>query len=206
MPVTVSKEIEEAAQDIVSVVNVGNRTIRERYNGRPYVFPGKDNPDYPNGSVMHIPAGRAWLWFGNPAERDNPKDWNNACRMLENRVGRDHWEYLQSGDFYVREWAEAYGKGKDFYRGALPDESEIEVTATPLDEDFVAGGLSLEDALRLAEADSQPVTADDLLNQRVRTKGVAKPANVKGPDLNDAADIAVAKAAGMAELASGKHR
>lgn len=204
MPVSVPKELEEASQDIVSIANTGDKTIRLRFNGRPYVFPGK-SPKYPNGSLMHVPAGRAWLWLGNPSARSKPREWNEEVRALENRHGPDIWGYILAGNLYVREWAadESLGKGQQFYAGEQPDESAIEITALAIDDDEILA-MAVDQVLEVI--DEGPVTAAQILSEDVRTRGVAKRANAVGAGMNDAADIAVARAAGLAEVAAGKHR
>jgi len=204
MPVIVSKEIEEASQDIVSIVNVGTRNVRLRCNGRPYVFPGKSDK-YPNGSIMHVPAGRAWLWPGNPSARSNQRDWTNEVRALENRHGPETWKYISDGNVYVREWAAdpGLGKGEQFYGGQLPDESEIEVTALALDDDSILA-MAMDQVLEVI--DEEPASADKILAGVVRSTSVAKKAGTNGVGMNDAQDVAIARAAGMAELAAGKHR
>lgn len=204
MPVNVPKELEEASQDIVSIANTGDKTVRVRFNGRPYVFPGK-SPKYPNGSLMHVPAGRAWLWCGNPAARAKPREWNEEVRSLQNRHGQDVWEYLLAGHFYVREWAadSGLGKGQQFYGGEQPDESAVEVTALAIDDDEILA-MAVDQVLEVI--DEAPVSASQILSEDVRTRGVAKRANAIGVGMNDAADIAVARAAGLAEVAAGKHK
>ena len=129
MPYTPPRAVTDAAQRVVTVINTGNRQIKERYNGKVYLFPPR--------SAAHLSSEVAYTWFGDPSRRTNMRDWNEEVHGLMNRVGGPksvenpngwRWEYQLEGNFYVREW----GRGKEYY-AVQPDKEEEVYEAFPLE-------------------------------------------------------------------------
>ena len=153
MPVTIPKEVLEAAEQIVTVVNAGDQTVVERFNGTIYRFRPR--------TVNFVPAARAWLWFGNPNVRGNVREWNAEKSSVENRCGPKFWQYRLDGQFFVREWAEEFGRGREFY-GASTELPESMVDAVPMDSIFLGDGADLGLDLRPPSGRAIGVGDEDL--------------------------------------------
>jgi len=103
----VPRELQEAAETNVQVVNVGDQHVIGEFNGFRLSFPPQ--------SYDSVSSERCWLWFGDPSLRDITKEWNREVRRLEHRWGPSTWPYIEAGNLCVMDWLEKYGRGKDFY-------------------------------------------------------------------------------------------
>ena len=135
MPSVMSKSQIEREQTIVTIVNEGDQEFVEKHGGIIHRIKAR--------SYMFVPAAKAWLWFGDPIERDTVSDWNQELRRLQARYGfvqddrttHKRWKYILDGKIYVKE----FGKGSDFYNvDETSVESEFESTA--LDDFPIEGG------------------------------------------------------------------
>lgn len=122
MPVTIPRALSRAAQQVVVVINEGDRDIWERFDGQAFHFPPR--------SKFYVPAERAWLWFGDPSLRSDPQQWDKECTQIQRRVGDSDYNYRLDGKFYCRE----FGKGREYYKAVFERPKEV-IVAIPLDDD-----------------------------------------------------------------------
>jgi hypothetical protein len=139
MAMTIPRALKQAMDRPVLVVNDGDKTVLECFDGQWYRFRPK--------TAVYVPAERAWCWFGNPLMRSHEtgggvREWDREMRLLEERCGPEMYKYRLDGFFYCKE----FGRGREwFYQNNRVEVAYIE--AEPIDIAM----------LNAVEADEMPV-------------------------------------------------
>src|ERR1035437_9141740 len=74
-----SAELRDAINQIVTIVNEGDKQIELTFDGQLHRLRPK--------SFIRTNADRAWHWFGNPTCRTSVKDWNEEVHRVRTMHG-----------------------------------------------------------------------------------------------------------------------